>query len=402
MNWTDLGIPSLIVLITGGLLFWHHRIMQSTIKKMEVENNCLTNHVGRLKEELATSVEDNSASHTNVESENNVMVFPTPSGGGYNRPFYDYFIQQITNANRNIVITGDGFECLDEEGREVARLFIEAFRVALNKGVSIVRIETKSRGRVEWASMLADLVTEYGERFSLYLLRNKNSFQMASVCVIDPDSIPDSVVEIMLSTKQLLGVKAGDLAGTAVFLHGQPYLAQDLQERVLALTNTEYTHNPITSLEVVNTLAGEDYYFSFGSNMKEQQMVDRCHSAKKIGVGFLQDHEIVFNRKGSYRPGGVASVQHKEGSRVYGVIWQINSAELIELDEDEDLTAYRRFEENIKTLAGKTYKSHIYKAIPQGIFPPDPDYLELMIEAAHEQELPPEYIEHLETFKEQA
>lgn len=402
MNWTDLGIPSLIVVISGGLFFWHNRIVQSTIKKLETENLTLNSVINRLEKKLSSVAQQGIQTNLEESSVHKVVEFQAPPTGEYNHPFYEYFIQQITNAKKNIVITGDGFECVNEQGREVANKFIGAFRTALNNGVTVVRIETKSRGRIEWANMLAGLVGDYGDKFSLYILREKKSTQMASVCVIDPEVLNSSTVEIMLSTMQLLGIKAGDLAGTAVFLHGQPFLAQDLRKRIISLTDSEYTVNPITPTEVVNILAGEDYYFSFGSNMKTEQMVDRCPSAVKIGVGVLQDHEIVFNREGSYRQGGVASVQQLDGGRVYGVIWKLNPSEFVELDKSEDLTAYRRFEDNIKRLDGKMYRSHIYKAIPQGSFDPDPDYLDLMIDAGNEQGLPNKYIEYLESFRESA
>lgn len=337
-----------------------------------------------------------------IDKNNNVIAFQAPPKGKYNGAFYEYFIHQITNATQDIVITGDGFECTTEKGINIAKQFIEAFRVALNNGVSIVRVETKSSGQIKWANMLAELVDTYGDKFHLYILREKKTIQMASVCVIDPEVLDSSTVEIMLSTKRLFGIKAADLAGTAVFIHGQPYLAQDLRERVLNLRKTEYSTNPITSTEVINTLVGEEYYFSFGSNMKTEQMTYRCPSAEKVGIGVLQNHEIVFNRKGSYRPGGVASVQQQDGKRVYGVIWKISPSEFAELDKAEDLTAYRRFEENIRTMDGKVYKCHIYKAIPQGIFEPDLDYLKLVVDASKEQGLPNEYLEYLESFRSNA
>jgi hypothetical protein len=37
MNWTDLGVPGAIVLISGALFAWYHRITQATIKQLETE-----------------------------------------------------------------------------------------------------------------------------------------------------------------------------------------------------------------------------------------------------------------------------------------------------------------------------------------------------------------------------
>lgn len=37
MNWTDLGVPGVIVLISGALFTWYHHITQATIKKLETD-----------------------------------------------------------------------------------------------------------------------------------------------------------------------------------------------------------------------------------------------------------------------------------------------------------------------------------------------------------------------------
>jgi len=341
-------------------------------------------------------------SEKNEESQNehvSVVEFQAPPTGKYNHPFYEYFINQLLSAKEDIIITGDGFECANKEGEKIAEKFATAFKTALDNKVSIVRIETKSRGQVKWAKMLADLVGEYGDQFQLHILKEAKATQMASVCVIDPEIPEKATVEIMLSTQRLFGVKAADLAGTAVFLHGQPYLAQDLRRRVLLLQDASYSNRPITYTEVINTLAGEEYYFSFASNMDSTQMKGRCPSAKKIGIGVLKDHEIVFNRQGTYRAGGVGSVQQHPSQRVYGIIWKLNPSEFSELDKAEDLSAYRRCKEVIQTMDGEGFECHIYKAIPQGTYEPDQEYLSLIIEAANNESLPKDYIAYLESFQ---
>ena len=327
-----------------------------------------------------------------------IQIFEAPSDGKYNYPFYEYFIDRIKNA-KDIYITGDGFECTNEEGENIAKNFIKSFRDALDGGATIVRVETKSQGPLKWAQMLAELSKEYGDQFSLYVLKEKKSTQMASVCVIDADISKSSMVEMMLSTQRLFGVKAADLAGTAVFLSGQDTLAQDLRRRILTLQKPEFSVHLLTPSEIINTLAGEAYYFAFGSNMDSKQMKQRCASAKYVGTGVLKNHEIVFNRKGTYRAGGVASVENKTGKDVYGVIWRINPIEFDQLDKTEDPKAYRRFSEEIYTLDGKAHNCNVYKAIPSGSFEPDEEYLILMLEAAKSNDLPDSYIEYLEHFK---
>lgn len=328
-----------------------------------------------------------------------VKTFSALPDGKYNNPFYEYFEDKIRNAKHDIYITGDGFECITNEGTEIAERFVAAFREALKKGVSVVRVEIKSRGQLKWANMLSELKKEFSDSFQLFLVMEEKFTQMASVCIIDPDVSGESTIEIMLSTHRLFGTKAANIAGMALFIHGQEYLAQDLRTRILALRDSEHTAHPITYSEVLNMLAGEDYYFSFGANMDKTPMTARCPTAEKIGIGVIRNHEIVFNRRGSYRTGGIASIQHSEDHEVYGVIWKISSFEFNALDRTEDPSAYGRYEEKIHTSDGKEYLCHVYKAIPQGNYEPDDEYLNLIINAALAQELPKKYVDYLRSFK---
>lgn len=343
---------------------------------------------------------DNLEGRTKIASSAHVKIFESPTDTKYNRKFYDYFRDKIRSANQDIYITGEGFECADAEGRELAETFIDAFKDALKRRVSVVRVQTRLKTNTEWASMLATLLTDYPDCFHLYALKKEKVSQMSSVCVIDPENSVSNVVEIMLSTQRLFGTTAADLAGTAVFIEGQQILARDLRRRIMTLTKPEISV-PLTDPEDITTsLCGEELYFAYGSNMVEEQMKERCKSAVKVGIGALNDHKIVFNRKGTYRPGGVASIEESEGQRVYGVIWKIHSSEFWELDEKEDPKAYVRRKIPVYTLSGEHHSCHIYEAIPQrGVFKPSKDYLKTMVRGAKEAGLPDDYIKYLEEFK---
>ena len=73
---------------------------------------------------------------------------------------------------------------------------------------------------------------------------------------------------------------------------------------------------------------------------------------------------------------------------MYGVIWEIDVDDLLQLDETEDPKAYTRETVIVNTLDGQKHDCHIYKAIPQGVFEPDKQYLNETIEAALEAGLP--------------
>lgn len=324
-----------------------------------------------------------------------VTTFEAREGAKYNYDFYEFFNSKVAAAKEDIYITGDGFECADQEGLRLAREFSNSFRYSLEKGVNVVRVQTRPRANAHWAKMLADLVDEYPERFQLFVLKDQGLYQMSSVCVIDPEEQKTNVVELMISTEKLFGVQAASLAGTAVFIEGRGGLAKDLRERIRSLCRPDYTVHCSTGKDTLNLLVGREYYFAFGSNMFSEQMKERCPSAEKVGVGVLLDHRLVFNRRGTYRSGGVASVEGAHGERVYGVIYTLDPMDLRELDKREDPAAYRRIRELVRTLDGQEALCHLYKALPQGNFRPDADYLDQLLTAAQENGLPMEYVEQL-------
>jgi gamma-glutamylcyclotransferase (GGCT)/AIG2-like uncharacterized protein YtfP len=357
-------------------------LLQGNILDAQTANDMRSKIVGQIESiEAATGPFENplSAFFSGAQNEprgGKFEFFPPPQDSRYNDDFYSYFTAKIRAARDGIYITGEGFECADQQGEALARGFHEAFREALGNGVNVVRIQTKEAASKQWADMLNELEEDFPDTFELVTLVQHGTAQMSSVCVIDPGDSAGCVVEIMLQTEKLFGVRAADLAGTAVFLVGRQDLALDMQRRVVALSKSERYYN----------------YFAYGSNMAERQMKERCPSAQRIAVAMLRDYELVFNRLGSYRPGGVASVAPAEGKRVYGVVWRISSSDLDRLDEVEDPAAYQRDIATVFGLDGSRWRAYLYEATPEGVFEPDRDYLELMVEAAVESGLPEKYV----------
>jgi gamma-glutamylcyclotransferase (GGCT)/AIG2-like uncharacterized protein YtfP len=136
--------------------------------------------------------------------------------------------------------------------------------------------------------------------------------------------------------------------------------------------------------------------------MSEMQIKERCPSAQKISNGWIAGYELVFNRKGTYRPGGVASIEKNSNpdSRVYGVIWALSKSDFNKLDAIEDPTAYERVTLPISDDNNKIIESEVYIAYPEeGEITPDPDYLELLINSAIEAKLPEYYIKTISKFR---
>ncbi len=326
-----------------------------------------------------------------------VQVFVPNPTVRYNETFYTFFIDKIRTA-KDIYITGDGFECANQRGTQLARDYIRAFREMLEKDGRVVRVETKQKSQYLWAEMLAGLVGDFKDRFELRILSEKETRQMASVCAINPDFTQGNTVEIMLSNQKTFGMDSADLAGTAVFIMGNQELAKDLAGRIRSLA--ERATRPKTFDEVINLMTQEEYYFSFGSNMISAQMKERCASAEMVDIGMLPDHQLVFNRRGTWRTGGVASVEPAQGKRVYGVIWRINPMEIPVLDDAEHCPqSYTRSKIDVRTMRAKVFSCQVYKAIPEGHFEADQKYLEEIIYAAKIVGLPSEYVDYLITFK---
>jgi hypothetical protein len=142
-----------------------------------------------------------------------------------------------------------------------------------------------------------------------------------------------------------------------------------------------------------------ELYFSFGSNMDRAQMKERTPSAEYVGIGYVPDHDLVFNRKGTYRPGGVSSIVPKEGVNAYGVIWAISPEELEKMDRIEDPEAYERVLRTVIMEDGEEVKCNVYISFPQGDIPPDQPYLELVIKAAGSAGLPAHWVKRLKRYQ---
>lgn len=130
--------------------------------------------------------------------------------------------------------------------------------------------------------------------------------------------------------------------------------------------------------------------------MNWEQMQHRCPSARFIGVGCLKDHRLAITRKSRRRLCGTADVIEEKGSDVWGIVYDIDEAEFLILDDFED--GYRR--ELIKILLVEECgeeQAWIYIAEKE-LCPPPPSahYKRLMLQGARHWRLPKDYIAYLE------
>lgn len=139
-----------------------------------------------------------------------------------------------------------------------------------------------------------------------------------------------------------------------------------------------------------------DYtYFAYGSNMLTERITERLGMVQNVGLGILRNHQLVFNRMGSYLPGGVASVVPRFNSIVLGVIWKIDAGQLSVLDKIEDPSAYCRETIKVDLETGASLECVTYVSFPQGYCPPSAEYLSYLVQGAEEHNFPNKYVRNL-------
>ena len=112
------------------------------------------------------------------------------------------------------------------------------------------------------------------------------------------------------------------------------------------------------------------YYFAYGSNMDKYQIETRCPNVKKIGKGLIPNYRIDFTRKSIKRNCGVADILESQGDTIWGIIYNIT---------DEDLISLDRFEGFPRYYTKKTIKCYQFvNPNPWGFIPKEPlqEYLE--------------------------
>jgi hypothetical protein len=160
-----------------------------------------------------------------------------------------------------------------------------------------------------------------------------------------------------------------------------------------------------------------NYYFTYGSNMDYDQMMERCPNAEYFGIAFLQDYKLAFTRYSSKRESAVADILVSPGDIVWGLIYIVNNDDLENLDKHEGHpTIYRRIKEKVfKYIPDSNHTSYgnslndlnNYKAFDVEVYEvvnkdlnlfPNINYLSLMQDAAFENSFPSKYQEELYRF----
>ena len=145
-------------------------------------------------------------------------------------------------------------------------------------------------------------------------------------------------------------------------------------------------------------------YFAYGSNMSLAQMRQRCPASPAVGIGLLDGYRLVFPRYSAKRKCGAASIEPHPSEEVWGVIYDMDPADLNALDRHEGydpqraahLNSYNRH--NVRVLrdgAGESECLTYVATVQPGTFHPSAHYHGLICAGAVENGLPQSYIQKL-------
>ncbi len=127
-------------------------------------------------------------------------------------------------------------------------------------------------------------------------------------------------------------------------------------------------------------------HFAYGSNMSRKGMEARCPDAEAAGLAILEDYRFIIMTD------GYASVEPARGQDVYGVLWRLSTRDLSTLNAYEGLQAglYRRA--MLPVLIDRVrLNALVYLGHTSNEGRAKPGYMEGVIDAAREWELPEDY-----------
>ena len=122
------------------------------------------------------------------------------------------------------------------------------------------------------------------------------------------------------------------------------------------------------------------YYFAYGSNLNQKQMLERCPDSKPRFIATLPNYKLVFVGWSRQRRGGVASIKPFRGEKVLGAIYEVSDRDLRQLDSKEGYPDnYNRLKVTVFKEKGEPVEAITYiKARQSEETPPSPEYLSII------------------------
>ena len=140
------------------------------------------------------------------------------------------------------------------------------------------------------------------------------------------------------------------------------------------------------------------WYFAYANDMSRAQMQSRVSEIAEQRPGKLENYEIVFNKKA--RGGSAtANIRPAAGKTVHGVLYRVSEPALKTLDRFQGAPQhYRRIEVNVTVDSGERIPAQAFIAtkVEKGLRPA-PHYLQSILDAAAENQLPAAYLTELKS-----
>jgi hypothetical protein len=132
-------------------------------------------------------------------------------------------------------------------------------------------------------------------------------------------------------------------------------------------------------------------HFAYGSNMHRALMRRHAPAATPIGVARLADYRFVITAD------GYASVEPARARTVHGMLWRLTPRDRVTLDAWENIAGGLYRAETVPVhYNGRQRPALVYIARPRPRGQPKPGYMEIVVKAARELELPADYIASLQ------
>lgn len=123
-------------------------------------------------------------------------------------------------------------------------------------------------------------------------------------------------------------------------------------------------------------------YFAYGSNLDQNQMIERCPNSNIYGFGVLLDSRLCFEGYSVSRKGSVCSIEDYPGAYLEGVLYALDDSDLRSLDKYEGYPkTYDRSLRTVITDGGLEIEAWVYKRrvkMGEDLRLPSEEYLSLV------------------------
>ena len=122
------------------------------------------------------------------------------------------------------------------------------------------------------------------------------------------------------------------------------------------------------------------YYFAYGSNLNQKQMLERCPDSKPKFTATLPNYKLVFVGWSRQWRGGMASIRPFRGEKVLGAIYEISDRDLRRLNNYEGYPGnYNRLNVTVFNEDGESIQAVTYiKAGRSEETQPSPEYVSVI------------------------